>query len=81
MFFVGFIEIPICNFGCIINGMKRSLILIIGIVLVLIIIFGSKRITDIAKDAGTAGKELKKIKKEFGQAKKEVEKIKIGGVV
>lgn len=54
---------------------------IILIVLVLIIIFGSKRITDIAKDAGTAGKELKKIKKEFGQAKKEVEKIKEGGVI
>ncbi|EKE05151.1 MAG: hypothetical protein ACD_19C00425G0012 [uncultured bacterium] len=36
---------------------------IILIVLVLIIIFGSKRITDIAKDAGEAGKELKKIKK------------------
>ena len=54
---------------------------IILIVLVLIIIFGSKRITDIAKDAGTAGKELKKIKKEYGSAKKEIEKIKEGGVI
>lgn len=54
---------------------------IVLIVLVLIIVFGSKRITDIAKDAGEAGKELKKIKKEFGQAKKEVEKIGKGGVI
>ncbi len=54
---------------------------IILIVLVLIIIFGSKRMTDIARDAGEAGKELKKIKKEFGSAKKEVEKIKNGGVI
>ncbi len=56
---------------------------IILIVLVLIIVFGSKRITDIAKDAGEAGKELKKIKKEYGQAKSEIEKIKStgGGVI
>lgn len=56
---------------------------IILIVLVLIIVFGSKRITDIAKDAGAAGKELKKIKKEYGSAKKEIEKIKTtgGGVI
>ena len=54
---------------------------IILIVLVLIIVLGSKRMTDIARDAGEAGKELKKIKKEFGGAKKEVEKIKNGGVI
>jgi TatA/E family protein of Tat protein translocase len=56
-------------------------IILIG--LVLVIIFGSKRITDIAKDAGTAGKELKKIKKEYGEAKNEIEKIKTtgGGVI
>lgn len=54
---------------------------IILIVLVLIIVFGSKRMTDMAKNAGEAGKELKKIKKEFGSAKTEVEKIKNGGVI
>jgi len=56
---------------------------IILIVLVLIIVFGSKKITDLAKDAGEAGKELKKIKKEYSQAINEVEKIKKtgGGVI
>jgi TatA/E family protein of Tat protein translocase len=43
---------------------------IVLIVLVLIIFFGSKRITDLAKDAGIAGKELKKIKKEYKEASK-----------
>lgn len=54
---------------------------IVLIVLVLIIFFGSKRITDLAKDAGIAGKELKKIKKEYKEASKEVEKVKTGGGV
>lgn len=56
---------------------------IILIVLVLIIVFGSKRITDLAKDAGEAGRNLKKIKKEYGEAKNEIDKIKKtgGGVI
>jgi len=54
---------------------------IILIVLILIIFFGSKKMTDMAKGAGEAGKELKKIKNEFDSAKKEVEKIKNGGVI
>ncbi len=54
-------------------------IILIG--LVLIIFFGGKRMTDMAKSAGEAGKELKKIKKEFNSAKKEVEKVKVGGGV
>jgi Sec-independent protein translocase protein TatA len=54
-------------------------IILIG--LVLIIMFGGKRMTDMARDAGAAGKELKKIKKEFNSAKKEVEKVKVGGGV
>jgi len=54
-------------------------IILIG--LVLIIMFGGKRMTDMAKSAGEAGKELKKIKKEFSSAKKEVEKVKVGGGV
>lgn len=54
---------------------------IVLILLVLIIMFGGKRMTDMAKSAGEAGKELKKIKKEFGNAKVEVEKIKNGGVI
>jgi sec-independent protein translocase protein TatA len=54
-------------------------IILIG--LVLIIMFGGKRMTDMAKSAGEAGKELKKIKKEFNSAKKEVEKVKVGGGV
>lgn len=54
---------------------------IVLIVLVLIIFFGSKRITDLAKEAGQAGKELKKIKKEYKEASKEVEKVTTGGGV
>lgn len=54
---------------------------IVLILLVLIIVFGGKRMTDMAKGAGKAERELKKIKKEFGNAKKEVEKIKNGGVI
>lgn len=56
---------------------------IILIVLVLIIVFGSKRITDLAKDAGEAGRNLKKIKKEYSEAKNEIDKIKKtgGGVI
>lgn len=47
---------------------------IILIVLVLIIIFGSKRITDLAREAGETGKQLKKAKDEFYEAKNEVTK-------
>lgn len=50
---------------------------IIIIILVLIVIFGSKRITSLAKQAGEAGKELKKIKKEYHEAVKEVNKEEI----
>ncbi len=52
---------------------------IILILLILTIMFGGKRITDLAREAGSAGKELKKIKKEFTDAKSEVEKIKSEG--
>ncbi|WKZ25573.1 MAG: twin-arginine translocase TatA/TatE family subunit [bacterium] len=54
---------------------------VILIVLILIVIFGSKKISDVAKNAGQAGKELKKIKKEYSKATQEVEKIKMGGGV
>lgn len=47
---------------------------IILVVLVLIIFFGSKRMGEMAKSAGEAGKELKKIKKEFHSAKQEMTK-------
>ncbi|KKP46371.1 MAG: TatA/E family twin arginine-targeting protein translocase [Candidatus Woesebacteria bacterium GW2011_GWA1_33_30] len=54
---------------------------IILVALVLIIVFGSKKMTEMARSAGEAGKELKKIKKEFSGAQKEVEKIKTKGGV
>ena len=52
--------------------------IILGI-LVLIIFFGSKKMTEMARSAGEAGRELKKIKKEFEDAKLEVTKEKTGG--
>lgn len=51
------------------------------VLLVLIIMFGGKRITDLAREAGNAGKELKKIKKEYSEAKSEIDKIKVEGGV
>lgn len=55
---------------------------VVLILLILTIIFGGKKMTDIAKSAGEAGRELKKIKKEYGSAKEEIEKIKTeGGVI
>ena len=45
--------------------------IILGI-LVLIIFFGSKKMTEMARSAGEAGRELKKIKKEYEDAKTEV---------
>ncbi len=52
---------------------------IILILLILTIMFGGKRMTDLAREAGNAGKELKKIKKEYSEAKGEIEKIKSEG--
>lgn len=49
---------------------------IILIILVLTIFFGNKKMSELAKDAGQAGKELKKIKKEYTEASKEVQKVK-----
>lgn len=54
---------------------------IILVSLVLIIIFGSKRMTEMAKSAGEAGKELNKIKKDFKEASKEIDKVKTEGGV
>lgn len=54
---------------------------IILVILILIIFLGSKRMSEIAKSAGEAGKELKKVKKEYNDAKKEVDKIKTEGGV
>ncbi|OGY10702.1 MAG: hypothetical protein A3A58_01595 [Candidatus Blackburnbacteria bacterium RIFCSPLOWO2_01_FULL_41_27] len=44
-------------------------ILIIGIVLILL--FGSKKIIDLARDLGTGTKELKKAKSEYEKASNE----------
>jgi sec-independent protein translocase protein TatA len=52
---------------------------IVLIILVLTLVFGGKKMTDFARNAGLAGKELKKIKKEYSEAKEEVEKIKNEG--
>lgn len=52
---------------------------IVLVILILTLIFGGKKMTDFAKNAGLAGKELKKIKKEYSEAKEEVEKIKNEG--
>jgi len=45
---------------------------LIIIILVLIIFFGSKRITQLARQAGQATKELKKIKKEYKETLQEL---------
>jgi len=45
---------------------------IIIIVLVLIVFFGSKRISELARQAGQATKELKKIKKEYKETLQEL---------
>lgn len=42
--------------------------------LVLIILFGGKKISELAKGAGQAGKELKNIGKELKGAKKDITK-------
>lgn len=52
---------------------------IILVILILTIMFGGKRMTDLAREAGNTGRELKKIKKEYTEAKVEVEKIKSEG--
>lgn len=49
---------------------------IILIILLLTIFFGNKKISELAKDAGKAGKELKNIKKEYSHASEEVQKVK-----
>ena len=51
-------------------GFKEILI----IVLLLIVFFGSKRISSLAKRAGESTKELKKAKKEYDDAMIEVNK-------
>lgn len=43
---------------------------LIIIILVLIVFFGSKKITELAKQAGETGRELKKVKKEYEKAKR-----------
>ncbi len=45
---------------------------IVIILVILIIVFGSKRIIDFARGAGETTKELKKIKKEYESTVKEV---------
>jgi Sec-independent protein translocase protein TatA len=47
---------------------------VIIIVLLLVIFFGSKRMSQIAKTAGESTKELKKVKKEYQSAVNEVNK-------
>lgn len=47
---------------------------IIIIILVLIIFFGSKRITQLARQAGEATRELKKIKREYKETLEELGK-------
>lgn len=51
-------------------GFKEILI----IVLLLIVFFGSKRISSLAKHAGKSSKELKKTKKEYDEAVEEINK-------
>ena len=51
-------------------GSKEILI----IALIILFLFGSKKLTDWAKSLGEAGKELKKAKKEFTSAMDETEK-------
>lgn len=47
---------------------------LIIIILVLIIFFGSKRITQLAREAGKTTKELKKVKREYKKALEELQK-------
>lgn len=47
-------------------------LIIIGIILV--VFFGSKKITELGKVGGETVKEVKKIKKEFGSAVEEIKK-------
>ena len=51
-------------------GFKEILI----IVLLLIVLFGSKRISALARNAGKSSKELKKTKKEYDEAVQEINK-------
>ncbi|MBP9817231.1 twin-arginine translocase TatA/TatE family subunit [Candidatus Shapirobacteria bacterium] len=44
------------------------------IVLVLVVLFGGNKITELAKGAGIAGRELKKAKKELSAAKEDLMK-------
>lgn len=46
--------------------------IIIGVVVILL--FGSKKLTELARGLGESGKEMKKIKKEFNKAVEEVKK-------
>jgi sec-independent protein translocase protein TatA len=50
-------------------GIGTTEIIIIGVVLVLL--FGSKKIVELARGLGESSKELKKVKKEFDSPKKE----------
>jgi len=56
--------------------MLRSISLpeLIIIILVLIIFAGSKKMNELAKEAGEATKELKKMKKEYEEVKEEINK-------
>jgi TatA/E family protein of Tat protein translocase len=47
---------------------------IIIIAVILIIFFGSRKITELGKNAGEATREIKKIKKEFTGAAEDVKK-------
>ncbi len=51
-------------------GFKEILI----IVLLLIVFFGSKRISALARNVGKSSKELKKTKKEYDEAVQEINK-------
>lgn len=46
--------------------------IIIGVVVILL--FGNKKLTELARGLGESGKEMKKIKKEFNKAVEEVKK-------
>jgi TatA/E family protein of Tat protein translocase len=45
---------------------------LIIILVVLLVFFGSKKITELARNAGEASKEIKRVKKEFDEAVHEV---------
>lgn len=51
------------------GGIGTTEIIIIGIVLVLL--FGSKKIVELARGLGESSKELKKVKKEFDTKKED----------